>query len=257
MPWYRSGTVAVTSGSTTVTGTGTSFAASSRVGDAFQGPDGHWYEVTNIASASVLSILPAYQGANASAGAYALAPMQGYVKESADRLRQLIDQWGATLAGLGPLSSVAVAPVANGGTGGTTPTAARAGLGLGSAATANAGTAMGNVMPVGAFGLGSQFNPGLTRLSDASGVEIYPTGFYRYDTSTISKPTFGSGFGALIELSALFSGGANYGGQIAVDYATSEMGFRCLAGASGFSTWRKIYHDGNTTRAADGTLKAI
>lgn len=136
MPWYRSGTVAVTSGSTTVTGTGTSFAANSRVGDAFLGPDGRWYEVTNIASATVLSILPAYQGSTASGGAYALAPMQGYVKESADRLRQLVDQWGATLAGLGAVSVENVVPVAKGGTGGTTAALARAGLGLGAAAVA-------------------------------------------------------------------------------------------------------------------------
>lgn len=168
------------------------------------------------------------------------------------------DELYTALGGSGsPLALPAALPVAKGGTGGATPAAARAGLGLGSAATATVGVAVGNVMQVGAFGLGSQFNPGLTRLSDASGVEIYATGFYRYDTATISKPTFGSGYGTLIELSALNSGGANYGGQIAVDYATSEMGFRCLAGASGFSAWRKIYHDGNTTRAADGTLKAI
>ncbi|MEJ8867240.1 phage tail protein [Pseudomonas jessenii] len=136
MPWYRSGTVAVTSGSTTVTGTSTAFAANSRVGDAFQGPDGRWYEVTNIASTTVLSILPAYQGATASGGAYALAPMQGYVKESADRLRQLVDQWGATLAGLGTVSVENVVPVAKGGTGGTTAALARSGLGLGAAAVA-------------------------------------------------------------------------------------------------------------------------
>lgn len=108
MPWYRTGTVAITAGQTTVTGTGTSFSANARVGDAFQGPDGRWYEVTNIASATVLSILPAYQGATVAAGAYGLAPMQGYVKESADRLRQLIDQFGATIAGLGTASTANV-----------------------------------------------------------------------------------------------------------------------------------------------------
>ncbi|MEZ1437657.1 pyocin knob domain-containing protein [Pseudomonas shirazica] len=108
MPWYRTGAVAITAGQTTVTGTGTSFSANSRVGDAFQGPDGRWYEVTNIASATVLSILPAYQGATVSAGAYGLAPMQGYVKESADRLRQLIDQFGAIIAGLGSASTANV-----------------------------------------------------------------------------------------------------------------------------------------------------
>ncbi|WP_192931589.1 pyocin knob domain-containing protein [Pseudomonas putida] len=108
MPWYRTGTVAITAGQTTVTGTGTNFSANARVGDAFQGPDGRWYEVTNIASSTVLSILPAYQGATVAAGAYGLAPMQGYVKESADRLRQLIDQFGAIIAGLGTASTANV-----------------------------------------------------------------------------------------------------------------------------------------------------
>lgn len=105
MPWYRTGTVSVTNNSTTVTGTGTNFSANSRVGDAFQGPDGRWYEVTNIASATVLSILPAYQGTTVSGGTYGLAPMQGYVKESADRLRQLVNQWGTTLANMGTAAS--------------------------------------------------------------------------------------------------------------------------------------------------------
>lgn len=136
MPWYRTGTVAITAGQTTVTGAGTNFSANSRVGDAFQGPDGRWYEVTNIASGTVLSILPAYQGSTVSGGAYGLAPMQGYVKESADRLRQIVDQWGSTLAGLGSVSTENVVPVAKGGTGGDTQSSARAGLGLGSAATA-------------------------------------------------------------------------------------------------------------------------
>lgn len=136
MPWYREGTVAITAGQNTVTGAGTSFSANSRVGDAFQGPDGRWYEVTNIASATVMSILPAYQGATIAGGAYGLAPMQGYVKESADRLRQIVEQWGSTLAGLGAVSTENVVPVTKGGTGGTTPAAARTGLELKSAAVA-------------------------------------------------------------------------------------------------------------------------
>ena len=146
MPWYRTGTVAITAGQTTVTGTGTNFSANARVGDAFQGPDGRWYEVTNIASGTVLSILPAYQGATLAAGTYGLAPMQGYVKESADRLRQIVDQWGSTLANLGTVSIENVVPIAKGGTGGTTQAAARAGLGLGTAATA---TLVGTVTQAG------------------------------------------------------------------------------------------------------------
>ncbi|WPN21794.1 hypothetical protein [Pseudomonas marginalis] len=87
MTWYKTGTVSVTPGSNAVLGTGTSFIANSRVGDAFRGPDGEWYEVTNIASDMALSIAPSYQGAAVTVGGYSLAPMQGYVKDSADALR--------------------------------------------------------------------------------------------------------------------------------------------------------------------------
>ncbi|WP_376786885.1 hypothetical protein [Stutzerimonas nitrititolerans] len=125
--WYSTGTVAVTANSATVTGTGTAFSASVRVGDAFIGPDLGLYEVTNIASATVLSIRPNYQGTTASGQAYAIAPMQGYVKESADRLRQLVDQFGAQLAALQPW---ATAP---------TPAQAREALGANDASSLTAG----------------------------------------------------------------------------------------------------------------------
>ena len=161
MPWYRTGTVSVTNNSTTVTGTGTDFSANSRVGDAFQGPDGRWYEVTNIASTTVISILPAYQGTTASGGVYGLAPMQGYVKQSADQLRAITNQYGTTLGILGTPSDATqlrtnivaaksgansditsitglttALSIAQGGTGGTSQATARTALGLGSAAVA-------------------------------------------------------------------------------------------------------------------------
>jgi hypothetical protein len=100
MPWYKAGTVSVTQNSNAVIGTGTAFIANSRVGDAFRGPDGGWYEVSNIASDSAMSISPNYQGPTNAAGVYALAPMQGYVKDSADALRALVNQFGEQLAAL-------------------------------------------------------------------------------------------------------------------------------------------------------------
>lgn len=112
MTWYKSGTVSVTSGSNAVIGTGTSFIANSRVGDAFRGPDGGWYEVTNIASATALSIAPNYQGASVATGGYSLAPMQGYVKDSADALRaatQVIGQAGADATAQAQLATAAAA----------------------------------------------------------------------------------------------------------------------------------------------------
>ena len=132
MPWYKAGTVSAVLNSTTVTGSGTQFAANCRVGDAFRGPDGRWYEIVNVPSDTVLSISPAYQGPTASGGSYALAPMQGYVKESADALRALVNQFGSVLAvlgttgtqagiraslGLGAAATESIIPLAKGGTG--------------------------------------------------------------------------------------------------------------------------------------------
>lgn len=117
MAWSRGGTVSVTKNSTTVTGTGTGFVANSRVGDAFLGPDGAWYEVANIASDTALSILPAYIGATASGAAYALAPIQGYTKASADTLRSLVNTYGSKLAALGTTGNYETLPIDKGGTG--------------------------------------------------------------------------------------------------------------------------------------------
>lgn len=357
MPWYRAGTVSVTLNSNTVTGTGTSFSANGRVGDAWTGPDGRWYEVTNISSATVLTIAPAYLGPTTAAGIYALAPMQGYVKESADRLRQLVDQVGSTLAGLGtasrataqihvddetpgrlqltgafgwgsqhvrtvvtdlnaltvsqkfsinadapgvprqlsgtlpfaagstgialtwtashqqqlvfnrtsaqiayryknggvwqPDQHLALYPagqsflsVAQGGTGGSTPALARAGLQLGTAATANTGTNPGNVMPVGAFGLGNREN------LPASSMNRWTTGFSVIADQTQYRPV---GYGTLIDVG--YPGG-DLGGQIWMGVSPGGViGFR--SGSYATATFNTIYHTGNTTRAADGTLKAI
>ncbi|CAI8801620.1 hypothetical protein EMIT0P265_10766 [Pseudomonas zeae] len=107
MPWYKTGTVSVTQNSNAVIGTSTALIANARVGDALRGPDGGWYEVTNIASDTAMSISPKYQGATNSSGAYALAPMQGYVKDSADALRALVNQFGGVLAVLGETSTQA------------------------------------------------------------------------------------------------------------------------------------------------------
>lgn len=90
MAWYKTGTVTVNNGETSVSATGTKFATNSRVGDGFRGPDGEWYEITNIASETVLGIYPAYQGPSVVDSLnYMIAPLQGYNKESADRLREI------------------------------------------------------------------------------------------------------------------------------------------------------------------------
>lgn len=117
MPWSKSGTVYVTQNSNAVFGAGTAFLSNGRVGDAFRGPDGGWYEVTNIASDSAISIDPPYKGATNPSGGYALAPMQGYVKDSADALRGLVNTYGAKLAQLGTTGNYDTLPLSKGGTG--------------------------------------------------------------------------------------------------------------------------------------------
>ncbi|MFH7445054.1 phage tail protein, partial [Pseudomonas syringae pv. tagetis] len=75
--------------------------ANSRVRDGFRGPVGGRYEVTNIATNTAMSIAPNNHGATNNAGGYAVAPMQGYVKVSADAVRAFVEQFGYTLAWVG------------------------------------------------------------------------------------------------------------------------------------------------------------
>lgn len=197
MAWYSAGTVTIVNGATSVSGTGTKFASNARVGDAFRGPDGLWYEVVNIASETTLGIFPAYQSASASgSAAYTIAPMQGYVKESADRLRTITNQYGTTLGLLGSpsdvtalrtnigaaksgvnsditqLSGLTVAlSVAQGGTGAKDAAGARTGLGLGTAATATLTTSTsdsttGRVLKVNDFGFGGRIANFISDIDD-------------------------------------------------------------------------------------------
>lgn len=165
MPWYRTGTVAVTLNSNTVTGTGTSFVANCRVGDAFLGPDGGWYEVTNVVSNTVLSISPNYRGATNAAGGYSLTPVQGYTKDLADQARAMIQQWGSTLAGLGSVSTENVVPVTKGGTGSTTAAGAGAALGLKTGAYADL---VGIVTSGAIFETGTNANGTYIRFADGT-----------------------------------------------------------------------------------------
>lgn len=247
MPWYRTGTVSVTLNSNAVIGTGTAFVANSRVGDAFLGPDGGWYEVTNIASDSAMSIAPNYRGATNAAGVYALTPVQGYTKDLADQARAMIQQWGSTLAGLGSVATENIVPVSKGGTGGTTQAAARTSLGLGAAATRGVGVANGNLMELWA-------SPVVTGNSsfalDGSRFISYLDG-----TTTASPPGAPNAAG----IRSRFADNSLWAIDIVAGvYQTAAGLYWRQVNASGTPLgWRLIYDNANTTRAADGTLKAI
>lgn len=164
MSWQRAGTVSVQNGSTTVTGTGVDFAASSRVGDSFIGPDGAAYEVANVASATVISILPAYKGATVSGAAYAIMPVQGYDKMLSDAFNALVNQFGAKLAALGTTGNYDILPVAKGGNGNATGTAAKlAAAGMVGTVSQASGVPSGAVMQY-----GSNTNGSFIRFADGT-----------------------------------------------------------------------------------------
>lgn len=92
---------------------------------------------------------------------------------------EIYAQLGGTGTGNGTLP--AALPITKGGTGATTAAVARTNLGLGTAALLNAGTASGNVMQVGAFGLGVLIPP--TFPDSFANQKIAGSGLYYTPTS--------------------------------------------------------------------------
>lgn len=99
--WYRTGTIALTNGSTTVTGSGTAFIANAQIGEALVAPDGRVYEITNIPSDTSLTISPAYLGSTASGQAYAIAPLRGRIAQLLSETSSLLSSFATVRDGIG------------------------------------------------------------------------------------------------------------------------------------------------------------
>ncbi len=115
---------------------------------------------------------------------------------------------------------------------------------LGTAANANIGVDPGNVMPVGAFGLGVRDN------TAAASMNRWTTCFSIIADQTQYRPV---GYGTLIDVG--YPGGS-LGSQLWMGVSPGGViGFR--SGDYATAAFNTIYHTGNTVRAQDGTLKGI
>ena len=147
-------------------------------------------------------------------------------------------------AALGGAALPAALPVANGGTGGTTPAAARSGLGLGSAAMLNTGTAAGNALVVGQRGIGIQ---GTTK---ASSVNVIQGGIDAYDSSVTAYSP--STYGTMLTMGFPFS---DWTGQLFIS-CTPQSKAWIRGGSQTNAPFYEIYTTGNTTRGSGGALSA-
>jgi|GEM_PF-551667 len=201
--WHRDGTVDVTNGSTTVTGTGTNFNGTVKVGDAAHLPDGRSYEITGIVSDTEITLARGFLGSTATGQDYAIQPTRGILQDFNDTALSLISTVqgyvSSALAGLfgdgtagtpgigfsGDTDTGLYRPGSNqlaATTGGTrrwllSSTAMQIDVPITGSAVQSGSedTTAGRLMTVGAFGLGS-LTGGV--LSQPDGNAELPAGFY-------------------------------------------------------------------------------
>lgn len=101
MPWYRTGTVSVTNGATTVTGSGTNWIDGAAVGEAFIGPDAKVYEIAAVISATQITLATAYQGTTQTGQSYQIVPSQSYIRDLAAQAATLVANYGTAMTSAG------------------------------------------------------------------------------------------------------------------------------------------------------------
>ncbi|EJD6119981.1 phage tail protein [Escherichia coli] len=139
--------------------------------------------------------------------------------------------------------------IAQGGTGGKTAAEARTNLGLGTAATKTVGTATGNLLEVGAFGLGVK----VLKVNSVTNADSLVNCSFAAGIGS-DAINFASNFAPIIV--AARDGGGDGTGQISqIQSDDALLAFR-YRGGNVWSPWRYVYHSANTTKTSDGTLKA-
>lgn len=282
---YNTGTIAINGN--TATGTGTNWTAPAsqiRVGQTLfvlSNPV-QMFQITAINSATSLTVTPAASPALSGQKYGILVTDSLSVDGLAQSMSQLINEYdenigawetfattsanqnitvtinGArvTIPAIGKLvqkASNGAVGVSDGGTGATNAADARTNLGLGNSATRDVGEAEGSVLQPGSFGLGAL---AATVISDAWDKTLGAR-FVMFSPQTSGGP---GDYSMGIRMQERDTG---FGSTPAEQQSFSAMSlnnvgkFKWMAMSDGASTgWLTVYHTGNTTRAADGTLKA-
>lgn len=280
---YNTGTIAVNGN--TATGTGTNWTAPAsqiRVGQTLfvlSNPV-QMFQITAISSATSLTVTPAASPALSGQKYGILVTDSLSVDGLAQSMSQLINEYdenigawetfattsanqsitvtinGArvTIPAIGKLvqkGSNGAAGVSDGGTGATNAADARTNLGLGSSATKNVGTSVGNVMEVGAFGFGGKGNSFNADTVAEVWANLMDKGsrVFRNNKTVNSQTSYAA---------SLYFAAEDTHAIISVAYGTGVVGVlaRNTSGTSATSTFNMLYGTANTTRASDGTLKA-
>jgi hypothetical protein len=117
---------------------------------------------------------------------------------------------------------------------------------LGTASNRNVGIAVGNIQDVGAPA---------AMVGNSAFAEV-GSHFVAYGDNTTNAPSTGVYWSGIRAQFPFQNAAMDLVGQV-LSTGSMNLMFRTVAGSGIPDAWRKIYHDGNTTRAADGTLKAI
>ena len=121
---------------------------------------------------------------------------------------------------------------------------------LGTAATKNVGNAVGDVMEVGAFGLGG-IGLWLANFSDVS----IPNGFYTWSPGVANKPVELEDYGTAVVTGSAAGGSNNHRGRITIGLNSNRMWFQRSVNMYPWTTPVEIYHTGNSIVDANGFIK--
>lgn len=285
------GTLTLTNNSALVSGAGTSFGTELAAGDFIVVTVGgvpYTLPVKTIESNTGLTLVSNFTGPTQSGAAWSAVPRvalnmvtAALVTQSAEALRGLNydkQNWQQVFSGTGTITvklpdqstftgpswkyladnmatkSNGAVPVNQGGTGSTTSSGARTSLGLGTAATRNAGTQDGNVPLVGSmwgFGYGTA---GHVVINAASNNDIY-SALINYGSCVFRNNTTPPGVPSTTFGASLWLQTGDTAGAIQIPYSPSGTVtvISAQAGVGVFS--RTMYDTANTTVDSNGFIK--